>query len=107
MSPTQRSLKYLRGMGYQCAVVEKFNSSVKIRQDCMGFGDILACHPNGFIALVQTTSGSNLAARRAKILADPRAHVWKSAGGMIYLHAWRKVGSRGGVKRWRVAEERL
>jgi hypothetical protein len=50
---TQRSLKYLRDRGWQCAIVEKWlpaRGTMKfgIRQDVWGFGDILACRPNTY-----------------------------------------------------------
>lgn len=41
-SPTARTLRLLRGMGYQAFVVERWNPHVKRRQDFGGFADILA-----------------------------------------------------------------
>jgi hypothetical protein len=106
-SPTQRSLKFLREQGYHAAIVEKFNQFARIRQDVFKFGDLLAMHPEHGIVLVQTTSGSNMAARRTKIAENPLAPAWKAAGGKILLHGWSKQGARGKRKTWQVREESL
>jgi len=68
MTPTQRSLAMLREAGYLYAIVEHWNYFAKIRQDYFGFGDILAVDATtNTTVIVQTTSGSNFAARRTKI----------------------------------------
>lgn len=41
-SPTQRALKHWRALGYVCAIVERWNPHVRIRQDLYGFIDLLA-----------------------------------------------------------------
>lgn len=89
-SPTQKSLKKLRDEGWACQVVERFNSFTKRRIDVFQYGDILAIRP-GSIALVQTTSGSNLNARMEKILSLPGYLAWHAAGGITVLHGWRKL----------------
>ena len=104
-SPTQRSLALLRARGWTVAVVERWNAHAMIRQDLYGFADLLAHKPGEGIMAVQVTSGSNLAARRSKIQAEPRAASWLAAGGLIAIHGWRKVGPRGKVKRWEAREE--
>lgn len=107
--PTQRSLVYFRKAGWIVAIVEKWNQYARVRQDIFNFGDLLVMHPEYGIALVQTTSGSNMAARRAKIAANPLAPIWKAAGGKIFLHAWGKrcESGRGSRKTWQVREEIL
>jgi|SRR5712664_2965408 len=120
-SPTQRSLKHLREQGWTACVVEKWIPQIKRRKDVFGFGDLLAIRVwdmtlNGEhtdltvkreIALVQTTSLNNMAARRDKIMAIPEAAYWKRSGGMILLHGWAKRGPRGQRKTWQVKEEIL
>lgn len=111
-SPTQRSKKWLQDRGWQVAIVEHWNAHCMIRQDLWGFGDLLVCShadPKGItqwrsIAIIQTTSGSNVAARKAKILAEPKAKKWLLAGGEIVVHGWRKVGPRGKRKTWELRE---
>lgn len=117
-SPTQRSKTWLQDRGWQVAIVEHWNPHCMIRQDLWGFGDLLACRPIGVplpifggtvtaerdITIIQTTSGANVAARKAKILAEPRARVWLQSGGEIVVHGWRKVGPRGKRKLWELRE---
>jgi hypothetical protein len=62
VSPTQRSLDYLRLKGYPLvAVVERFNPHAMVRQDLFGILDVLAVGAD--IVGVQTTSGSNTVSR--------------------------------------------
>ena len=99
-SPTQLSLAYLNRGGWICHIVEKWNPFGKVRQDCFGFGDILAYKPlpqeadDCAIALVQTTSETNFAARKKKIYASPHYEGWKRAGGFVIVHGWGKHGLR-------------
>ena len=105
MIPTQRSLEALREAGYLATIVERWNPFAKIRQDLFGFCDLLCVSPSrGFLA-VQTTSGSNVSARIAKIKAEPRAGIFLAAGGKIVVHGWRKIGERGKRKTWQCRVE--
>jgi hypothetical protein len=103
MTATQRTLKLLRDLGWQVATVERWIPKLNRRLDVWGFGDILACkpgHPAGTI-LVQSTTGTNLAAHRTKIEGIPQAKVWMEAGNWIVLIAWRKLKPRGTkVAKW-------
>ena len=104
-SPTQRSLALLRKQGYRCAVTEHWNSFVKRRQDLFSFIDVLAIAPR--MLAIQTTSGTNVAARIAKILELDAAREWLEAGHRIIVHGWAKRGERGAVKRWTCREEEV
>lgn len=102
-SPTQKSLAYLRREGYTCAIVEKWNAHLKIRQDLFGFIDILAIGPLGTLA-VQSTSKSNFSSRWNKVtgrgvpkdkkeedqMLKIRGNVVAclSAGWEIEVHGW-------------------
>lgn len=106
-SPTSRSTAHLKTLGYFVAKVEqrlpipgKF-----VTKDCFGWGDLLAVHPTLGIALVQTTSGSNLAARltKAKGIAGPLI-AFLTAGGKLLAHGWAKRGPRGQPKVWTLRE---
>ena len=104
-SPTQRSLKLLRERGYTVQVVERWNSFAHIRQDLFGFIDLVAIRASERgVTAIQTTSGSNVAARMLKIRQEPRAGIWLAAGNRIVIHGWRKAGERGKVKRWECRE---
>jgi hypothetical protein len=101
VSPTQRSLKLLRDEGWIVAVVERWVPGANIRQDLFGFIDILGMKGDKMIA-VQTTSGSNVAARIAKIKESPIAKVWSEYPSlrMVEVHGWSKRGPRGKRKVW-------
>lgn len=100
-SPTQRSTKFLREQGYTTYITERWNSFAKIRQDLFGFIDLVAIKDGFPIAGIQTTSGSNISARIAKILELEAARVWLRAGGAIYVHGWKKLKPRGvKVAKW-------
>ena len=109
ITPTTRSIEWLEAYGWTVDVVERRITHFLTR-DAMGFGDLLICRSDTYrgipptIALVQVTTGSNMAARRTKILAEPRARKWYQAGGRILLHGWRKMG-KGLLKAWEVREE--
>lgn len=103
-SPTQRSLAKLRAEGWTAATVERWNPHVKIRQDLWGFGDLL-CFKGDEVLIVQTTSGSNLLARVAKIRMLPVADDWlRSEHRKIVVHGWLRKGPRGKRKTWRCRE---
>lgn len=107
MSPTQRSLAYLRASGWTVCVVEKWIAQIRQRKDAFGFGDLLAVKVGSPGAtLVQTTSGSNMAARVAKIRDTAAAGIWLAAGNAIVVHGWRKV-TRNGRKVWEVREHAM
>jgi hypothetical protein len=90
-------LARLREDGYEPAVVEKWNPHVRIRQDLFGFADVLAMKPGHPPLLVQATS-TGVAARRAKILAEPRALMALQSGFAIEIWGWRKLKVKRGGK---------
>lgn len=101
-SPTSRSLNYCRSLGLLAGVVERWNPHARIRQDLFGFIDLIvidghAISGQGIIG-VQATSGTNAAARKKKILNEPRARRWLEAQCRIEVWAWKKKKiKRGGV----------
>lgn len=104
MSPTQRSLNKLRSEGYLVAITERWNQYAHIRQDLFGFIDLLAIRGNEVLA-VQTTSGTNVAARISKLMALPAVAIWtNSPHRKVVVHGWRKVGPRGKRKTWECRE---
>lgn len=126
-SPTARSLEFLRKSG-DPAVVEKhssFGGKFGKKHDLWGYLDILSLPYDGSgIIGVQTTSGSNVAARRSKILGitpagatdkekaeaariRARAILFLQNGGKLFLHGWAMRGPRGAAKRWTVTVEEV
>lgn len=104
--PTQRTIKELKALGAEVQIVERWNPFAKRRVDLFGFIDILALlGPN--ILAIQTTSGTNHANRREKILAEPRAVAWLRAGGLLEVWSWAKQGGRGKRKVWVCRKEAI
>lgn len=99
MTPTQRSLAEMRKRGYRCAVVERWNPHARIRQDLFGVVDLLAIG-NGETVAIQTTSGSNVAARVAKITDSEAMPDMRAVGWKIVVHGWRKAANG----RWTLRE---
>jgi hypothetical protein len=100
MSPTSRSLKWLRDRGWRAHVVEKRIPFRNITVDCFG-GDILAIHvAQKLTMLVQATSDSNHSSHREKCLRsesekDSPGHAeeivdWLSVGNKFEIWSWKK-----------------
>lgn len=105
-SPTQRTLAALKKYGATAQVVERWNSFAKKRVDLFGFGDVLAIVGRSIVA-IQCTTGANHAARRAKILEEPKAAAWLKAGGIIEVWSFEKQGARGKRKVWTCRKEEI
>jgi hypothetical protein len=92
----------LRDEGWSAEVVEKWNPHVRQRKDLFGFADVLAMKPDERPMLLQVTSGSNTAARIAKIKDEPLAAIALQSGFQIAVHGWRKLKLKRGGKamRW-------
>jgi hypothetical protein len=116
-NPTARSKRTLEAEGYTVANVEKWIPQTMQRIDAFGFIDLIAIHGGSInmdlrtvyeyaphILAVQSTTGTNLAARLAKILAEERALTWLRAGGLIVIHGWSKKGGAGKRKLWECRE---
>lgn len=104
-SPTQRSLAYMRKLGYTCAITEHWNQWARIRQDLFGFCDIVALKDDETVC-VQACAGSSTSARVDKIKTHKNYLVVKQAGWRILVIGWRKLKIKRGGKavRW---EEKL
>ena len=103
-SPTQRSLAKLRKEQWPLVqITEHWNSFAHVRNDLFGFIDVLAVRGDVMLA-IQTTSGSNVAARFAKIQSLPSVVYWLQCGARLVIHGWAKRGPRGKAKRWSCRE---
>jgi len=100
-TPTQRSLKYFRDLGYTCGITEHWNSHVGIRQDLFGIIDIL-CVGNGETIGVQCTSKNGFSARVKKVRESDVLLELKASGWRIIIQGWYKAGNR-----WRRREVEL
>lgn len=104
-SPTKRSLAKLRADGYHVEIVERWNPFARIRQDLLGFIDVLALREGQILAVQVTASG--VSARLEKIRNEPRARLWLAAGGALEVHGWRLVGKRGERKTYQARVVRV
>ena len=109
ISPTQRSLKYLRDAGYEAEVTEHWNAFAMIRQDLYGFIDIVATG-NGKILGVQTTTKENMQARIEKIQSMPNRAATglllpelKACGWTIVVQGWKRP-TKTKNKQWELVE---
>ena len=93
ISPTQRSLKYLRDKGYFCEVVEKWNPWTKQRKDLWDWCDILAIRKGEVLAVQVTSSG--VAARIRKIVNSETIGVVREAGIRVEVHGWTRSKKDG------------
>ena len=88
MTPTQRSLAYLREEGYTVAIVERWNPHARIRQDLFGFIDLLAIRKGETLAVQVTSTG--VSSRIKKIMESDYLPNVRDAGWRIIVHGWRK-----------------
>ncbi len=89
-SANNASMKALERDGWTCFVVEQRIPHTFITRDVFGFADLLCCSPTRGIMLVQVTAGSNMAARVAKVKAEPRHAIFLASGGRVQVHCWTK-----------------
>lgn len=102
MTPTARSLKYLRDDGWHAQVVERRIPHGNTTLDLFGFIDILAIR-NGEVLAVQTTSRPNVASRVRKITEDcPLLADVRACGWSIHVHGWGQVRGTGTRRKWDV-----
>ena len=106
-SPTARALKEMRSLGFIAGVVERFNSFTKQKNDLFGFVDVVCAHPDCGLLFVQVTSGSNHAARVAKIRESENFPKLLAAGGRVEVWSYAKQGPRGKRKKWVLRREEL
>jgi hypothetical protein len=105
-SPTERTIAECKRRGWIPGVVERhipFPRPMGTKIDLFGVIDLVVIVPPfdkdgngwpepGYILAIQATGGSGgtHAARRTKILAEPRAKAWVEAGGQFELWSWSK-----------------
>jgi len=105
MTPSARSTRHLRELGWHVATVEQRIPHTFITRDMFGWIDLLAVHPEHGILGIQVTSDSHLANRvaKARTVAGPLTACLLS-GMKLVVHGWAKRGPRGEPKRWTLRE---
>lgn len=108
MTPTQRTLKYYRGLGYKIGSVERYVSYApkdprrRFRPgqkfDLFGIIDMIAIRKNEIIG-VQST-GSAFSSHMKKMTVENRQASldWIDSGGKLVLIGWRKILKKRGGK---------
>jgi len=108
VTPTARSLAWLRREGFVAVVVERWLPHANLRSDLWRFADLLAAHPRERIfLLVQSTSIANVASRVRKARSCPELRAWTQAGGTVEVHGWQKRGPHWELKRVAIQAEDL
>ncbi len=103
MSPTQRTMRYLRNEGLKCAVVEKFIANAGPfgqRKDLFGIIDVIALDPRRGVLGVQSC-GSSFSEHKRKMIEDRAQDCidWlETPGTALTLMGWRKVKLKRGGK---------
>ena len=103
MSPTQRTLKYLRDHGHRVQVVERWQPQSRRRIDLFGCIDIVGIENQPFSCRVyrmwgwQACAGSSVASRQAKVVAEcmPAIREWLLCGCGFAVIGWRKLKGKG------------
>ena len=98
---TSRTLDYYRKLGFECGVVERFNSFTKQRHDLFGIIDIIAIDEK--ITLGIQSCGQAFSEHDKKILESPESTKWvKAKDRVLILIGWRKLKVKRGGKamRW-------
>ena len=88
MSPTQRTLAFIRKQGLLCAITEHWNSFARIRQDLFGCIDVLIIDPPKLTG-IQCTSRSNHSTRVNKILKNHAMKEWLKCAE-LRVFSWKK-----------------
>ena len=101
MTPQARSTHHLTRAGYMVGTLEHYNPFCRRAVDLWNFADLIAAKPGMPVMLVQTTTASNLSARRKKVLLNLCARKWVvECKQEICLHSWALRGKRGERKLW-------
>lgn len=103
VSTTAMALAEMRRRGWTAEKVEQRITRF-ITRDLFNVIDIVALDGTRIVG-VQVTSGSNHAARRTKILAEPLVQRWLACGAELELWSYAKQGARGRRKTWTLRVE--
>ncbi|HUX59208.1 MAG TPA: hypothetical protein VMV77_19715 [Bacteroidales bacterium] len=100
-------MRYLRGQGNICAVVEKWNAYAGphgVRQDLFGIVDILCLDPaRGFVGIQACSQSSASHLRKMREEHTTECIDWlQTPGGILEVWCWRKLKVKMGGKamRW-------
>lgn len=106
VSPSARSLKELRRLGYIGQSVEKRIPYKFITQDYIHCIDIIAFREGEVIGVQATTTG-HISHRINKALDIPELVGWLKANCAFEVWGWSKKGPRGKRKMWELTRRRV
>jgi hypothetical protein len=108
LTPTARTLEYLRRSHYLPDVVERWLPRINRRRDFLGFADILAVRPGdpGVLAIQATTRG-HVSDRLARARSRPELVTWLRSGNRFEVWGWYQVADRWRVHRVEVRPQDL
>ena len=105
ISPTSRTLNYLRAAGYLCDIVERWikmptHPAGGYRKDFLGFGDIIAITDNEILAV--QSCGVSFSQHCKDIITNENVIKWLAPRRKIMVIGWRKLKLKRGGKamRW-------
>jgi len=96
-SPTARTMEMLREQGFECGVVERYNSFTMKRHDLFGIIDLIAINPKEEVYGIQCC-GTSFSEHDKKILASDKAIICIRSGIILELWGWRKLKVKRGGK---------
>jgi hypothetical protein len=99
VTPTARTLAFLRRCHHTAEVVERWLPKANVRRDLFGFIDVVGVRRGEAGVLgVQATTRGHLPHRRAKAAALPALRTWLAAENRFQLHGWYRQGDKWEVK---------
>lgn len=91
MSPTQKSLRLLRELGYTAEDVTAYGHPASAKwprkKDVLGFADILAFRGVELLA-VNATDKTSVAKHKTKYTQLQTLHLWLATGSGFAIHGW-------------------
>ncbi len=106
-SPTSRSMRKLRELGYVPGRCERFNAYTKRSADLYGLFDLVGMREGVGIVGIQCCSGASHANRRTKMLDEPNLVTWLRCNGLAEIWSWAKRGPVGKRKTWQLRREAI
>ena len=97
MTPTQRTMRWLRDGGHTVGIVERWvgRPGTGARVDLFNFIDMIAIGPDGIVGV--QSCGQAFSEHAQKILEAEHLEEWLTRGGKLWLIGWRQVKrSKGG-----------
>ncbi len=93
MTPSSRTLAYIREEGYIVDSVERYNQFTKHRSDLFGIIDYIAINGKELIGI--QSCGVAFSEHKKKMLKSSLSELWLKSGNKLLLIGWRKLKKGG------------